>query len=53
MNGNVLLLGLTYVLAQSGTATAQAYLMRPVTFVAAGPAGGPTDAIGRIIGERM
>jgi len=32
---------------------AQSFPSRPITLVAAGPAGGPTDAIGRIIAERM
>ena len=32
-------------------ASAQNFSTRPVTFVAAGPAGGPTDAIGRIVAE--
>jgi tripartite-type tricarboxylate transporter receptor subunit TctC len=34
-------------------ALAQSFPTRPVTFVAAGPAGGPTDAIGRIVAEGM
>jgi tripartite-type tricarboxylate transporter receptor subunit TctC len=34
-------------------ASAQNFPTRPVTFVAAGPAGGPTDAIGRIVAEGM
>jgi tripartite-type tricarboxylate transporter receptor subunit TctC len=36
-----------------GIASAQNFPTRPVTFVAAGPAGGPTDAIGRIVAEGM
>jgi tripartite-type tricarboxylate transporter receptor subunit TctC len=36
-----------------GVASAQNFPNRPITFVAAGPAGGPTDAIGRIIAEGM
>jgi tripartite-type tricarboxylate transporter receptor subunit TctC len=47
-----LLLAFGLVFAPSG-ANAQAYPSRAVTFVAAGPAGGPTDAIGRIVSERM
>lgn len=47
------LLLLVSVFDPSRTATAQVYPSRPVTVVAAGPAGGPTDAIGRVIGERM
>jgi hypothetical protein len=36
-----------------GVAAAQGFPTRPVTFVAAGPVGGPTDAIGRIVAEGM
>jgi tripartite-type tricarboxylate transporter receptor subunit TctC len=38
--------------ANSG-ACAQAYPSHPVTMVTSGPAGGPTDSIGRVIAERM
>jgi tripartite-type tricarboxylate transporter receptor subunit TctC len=38
--------------ANSG-ARAQAYPSHPVTMVTSGPAGGPTDSIGRVIAERM
>jgi tripartite-type tricarboxylate transporter receptor subunit TctC len=34
-------------------ARAETYPSRTITIVAAGPAGGPTDAIGRVIGLRM
>jgi tripartite-type tricarboxylate transporter receptor subunit TctC len=34
-------------------ARAQSYPIRPVTMIVAGPAGGPLDALGRILGERM
>ena len=34
-------------------ATAQAYPTRPITLIVPGPAGGPTDAVGRILAERM
>ena len=34
-------------------ATAQDYPARPITFVVPFPAGGPTDAVGRIVAERM
>jgi tripartite-type tricarboxylate transporter receptor subunit TctC len=40
-------------LASSANATAEVYPSRAITMVAAGPAGGPTDAIGRIVAERM
>ena len=36
-----------------GVASAQNFPTRPVTFVAAGPAGGPTDAIGRTVADGM
>jgi tripartite-type tricarboxylate transporter receptor subunit TctC len=32
---------------------AQTYPARPVTMVVPFPAGGPTDAVGRVVGERM
>src|SRR5262245_21402382 len=35
------------------SARAESYPARPVTVVTSGPAGGPTDAIGRIIAQRM
>jgi tripartite-type tricarboxylate transporter receptor subunit TctC len=38
--------------ANSG-ALAQGYPSRPITMVTSGPAGGPTDAIGRVIAERI
>jgi len=34
-------------------AWAQAYPSRPITMIVAGPAGGPIDVVGRIMGERM
>jgi tripartite-type tricarboxylate transporter receptor subunit TctC len=34
-------------------AVAQVYPSRPITIVTSGPAGGPTDAIGRVVAERM
>jgi tripartite-type tricarboxylate transporter receptor subunit TctC len=34
-------------------ANAQAYPTRPITMIVAGPPGGPTDAIGRVLAERM
>src|SRR5215831_13492113 len=41
------------VLGLFGHATAEVYPTRAITMIAAGPAGGPTDAIGRIIAQRM
>jgi tripartite-type tricarboxylate transporter receptor subunit TctC len=45
--------GAAAVPAMWQAADAQSYPSRPITMVASGPAGGPTDAIGRIIAERM
>jgi tripartite-type tricarboxylate transporter receptor subunit TctC len=53
MNRILFFLLLAFVFVPSEGANAQAYPSRAITIVAAGPAGGPTDAIGRIIGERM
>src|SRR6266576_6805041 len=36
-----------------GTATAQEYPSRPITIVVAFAAGGPTDVVARVVGERM
>ena len=47
------LLGLAALVAGAATAEAQTYPTRPVTMVIPFAAGGPTDVIGRIIGERM
>src|SRR5258707_7614087 len=41
------------VLAWSGAAGAQDYPTRPVTMVVPFAAGGPTDVLGRVIGQRM
>jgi tripartite-type tricarboxylate transporter receptor subunit TctC len=41
------------VLALGGGATAQDYPARPITMVVPFPAGGPTDAIARIVAQRM
>jgi tripartite-type tricarboxylate transporter receptor subunit TctC len=40
-------------LGASGVASAQVYPSRPVTLVVSYPAGGPTDAIGRIVAEGL
>jgi tripartite-type tricarboxylate transporter receptor subunit TctC len=39
--------------AISRVARAQTYPMRPITINVPSPAGGPTDAVGRVVGERM
>jgi len=40
-------------LASATTASAQSYPSRPITIVVPTTAGGPPDAIARILGERM
>jgi tripartite-type tricarboxylate transporter receptor subunit TctC len=49
----LLIVALAAFLGPVANATAQVYPSHVITIVAAGPAGGPTDAIGRIIAERM
>ena len=39
--------------AVSRSADAQSYPTRPITMIVPFPAGGPTDLIARVIGERM
>ena len=41
------------LLVMSRIASAQSYPTRPITFNVPFPAGGPTDAIARVMGERM
>jgi tripartite-type tricarboxylate transporter receptor subunit TctC len=48
-----LIVAFTVALASTERATAQVYPSRPITMVAPFAAGGPTDAIGRTIAERM
>ncbi len=48
-----LVVALVAFLGSLTSAAAQVYPSRAITIVAAGPAGGPTDAIGRIIAEHM
>jgi tripartite-type tricarboxylate transporter receptor subunit TctC len=45
--------GATAQPAMSRIAAAQAYPSRPITMIVPGPAGGPIDVGGRIMGERM
>ena len=40
-------------LSQVDDAWAQSYPSRPISLIVPGPAGGPTDAIARIVSERM
>ncbi|MGA9568407.1 MAG: tripartite tricarboxylate transporter substrate-binding protein [Candidatus Korobacteraceae bacterium] len=48
-----LAVGVTALPALPRVATAQAFPSRPITFVVPFPAGGPNDAVGRIMAERM
>ena len=41
------------ILAFAGSASAQQWPTRPVTMVIPFAAGGPTDVLGRIVGERL
>jgi tripartite-type tricarboxylate transporter receptor subunit TctC len=43
----------TAVLGLSGIAVADQYPSRPITMIVPFPAGGPTDTLARIVGERM
>src|SRR4029453_12363977 len=44
---------LALILVTPGSASAQVYPSRPVTMVVPYPAGGPSDALGRILAEAM
>jgi tripartite-type tricarboxylate transporter receptor subunit TctC len=46
-------LTLTGLLAAAGSASAQTYPARPITMVIPFAAGGPTDVLGRVVGQRM
>jgi tripartite-type tricarboxylate transporter receptor subunit TctC len=46
-------LGLAFLFAWLHQATAQSYPDRPVRLIVPFPAGGPTDALGRILAERL
>ena len=48
-----LLLGLVATLALAGSAAAQNYPSRPITIIVPFSAGGPSDAMARILAERM
>jgi tripartite-type tricarboxylate transporter receptor subunit TctC len=49
----LLLTGLMTLLGTMSASTAQDYPTRPVRMVIAFPAGGPTDFVGRLIGEKL
>src|SRR5262245_9236669 len=46
-------IAITASLAAAGSAQAQSYPSRPITIVVPFPAGGPTDALARVLAERM
>ena len=48
-----LVLALLAALALAPAGAAEPYPSRPITLVVPFPAGGPTDALGRLVGERM
>src|SRR5580658_7841046 len=48
-----LIVALVAFLGSFANANAQVYPSHVITIVAAGPAGGPTDAVGRIVAEHM
>lgn len=48
-----LLVGVSALQSWTGNAWAQAYPSRPITMIVPYAAGGPTDTIGRVVGERM
>jgi len=49
----VLSIVLAFLFAGLGTAVAENYPSRPMTIVVPFPAGGPTDALGRVLADRM
>jgi len=53
MKHALLAIAAALALGSVGHASGQVYPAQPITIVVAGPAGGPTDAIGRILAEHM
>ena len=53
MKRHVLALALAAALSFAGQAAAQTFPSRPITIVVPYPAGGPSDTLARILGERM
>ena len=53
MKAPLVISAMALTFAASSIATAQTYPARPITIVVPFPAGGPTDVLGRIMGERM
>jgi tripartite-type tricarboxylate transporter receptor subunit TctC len=51
--GKLFVLVLAVTLTGAASAGAQTYPVRPITIVVPFPRGGPTDAVVRILGERM
>ena len=50
---NVLSIALALFIVSTTTAVAETYPSRPITIVVPFPAGGPTDALGRVLADRM
>ena len=53
MSARALVFALAALLMPAPYAAAETFPSRPVTFVVPFPPGGPTDTVGRIVGERM
>jgi tripartite-type tricarboxylate transporter receptor subunit TctC len=51
--GKVLSIAFAIFVASTITAVAETYPSRPITIVVPFPAGGPTDALGRVLADRM
>ncbi len=53
MNPLLVIFALAVTFGASSSATAQSYPSRPITIVVPFSAGGPTDTLARLLGERM